>query len=152
MSNERQGFTPLASAKYFVEEPLAADTENETPEKAAPKPRRGLEHAFKWINPLVIGLLVVVAGTWYWQNQQSVSSGASKFHRRTSNPFNFLLWLKGADYTVEDVVAEHQRRFKSQFENFESAFSSEQFEMQFKPADIQGLLYQPNGPQNTHGY
>jgi hypothetical protein len=154
MPSERHSFAPLESAKYFVEEPeQVAAAESEAAEQAAPKQRGGLEQAFKWINPLVIGLLVVVAGTWYWQNQSSVSSGAGKFRRTTANPFNFLLWLKGVDYTVEDVVAEHQRQFKSQFGNFESAFSSEQFQSQFKPIDLNGLIYQPNGPiRDTHGY
>jgi hypothetical protein len=147
MSSDRPCYTPLESAKYLVEEPVTQEASEQDPQPVARPQRGGLEHAFRWINPLVLFLLVGVAGTWYWQNQQSVSSGANKFRTRTSNPFNFLLWLKGADYTVEDVVAESQRQFQSQFENFESPFST----LEVKPIDIDSLIYNPNNAMQNDG-
>lgn len=101
------------------------------PVSAAAAPRRGGFERLYRSATVIVGVAVAVCGlALFWMHQNDVKNGARSARKRTSNPFDFVLWLGGSDKTFEDVLVESQEREMDRWRAMqeESDFKSIDFE------------------------
>jgi hypothetical protein len=111
-------------------------------EPATVTPPSRSEQVFRWINAFVLIMLLAAAGGWYWQNRASVTSHAKRFRQRTSNPFDFVLWLGGSKHTFEESLLEAHRKSAAEFDDMEPAC----LDTEFDHVDFEKLWSQPGQP------
>ncbi|HEY4233036.1 MAG TPA: hypothetical protein VGM76_06405 [Lacipirellulaceae bacterium] len=140
MADDRQTFThDLVSAKYFTEVPVSVEPELSPPRRIQPR-RSRLEQTFSWINKLVLVILLVAAGGWYWFNRVTIASKAGRLRQRTSSPIDFALWLCGSKHTFQEGILEATQKPIPGLENMKPAYPLTNFDH----VDF-GTLYNPAG-------
>ena len=106
MADERQfGTQELVSARYLVQTDESAQPEVEVPAHRVEPRRSGLENTVRWLQPLVIIMLVAAAGGLYWQNRASIASKAGDLKNRRS-VVDLLLWAGGSKKTFNQALSD----------------------------------------------
>jgi hypothetical protein len=128
MADDRQTFThDLVSAKYITEAPVNVESEVGPVRRGQPR-RSGIEQTFSWINKLVLALLLVAAGGWYWLNQATIASNAGRLRQRTSSPIDFVLWLCGSKHTFQEGILEATQKPIPGLEDMKPAYPNTNFD------------------------
>ncbi len=145
MADDQHSFTyELASAKYFTEPPVNLEPETSLVHRVQPR-RSGAEQAFSWLNKLVPIALVLAAGTWFYLNQTSLSTSASRLRQRTSSPIDIFLWLAGSKHTFKESLIEATNKPVPGFENMQPAYPLGNFDH----VDFSNLTGSPAFQQNN---
>jgi hypothetical protein len=140
----------LESARY-----LANSEETVAPEFEQPagrvKPRRsGAEQTIRLLSVFVFVFMLAAAGGLYWQNRESIASGAKNFKKHSTCGVDLLLWAGGSKKTfsegLSDRIKKAQQDSDYQFDQIKSPFKTE-----FEHNDFQSMSNAWNGGAASRG-
>lgn len=121
----------LSTAKYFKPDPVLSTAP--LPAASALEPQRsGFERLYRSATAIVAVVLTVCWLGLFLMHQHDVKNGARSARKRTSNAFDFVLWLGGSDKTFEDVIVESQEREIDRWQKMQE-------EYEFKSIDFDNL-------------
>src|SRR5262245_41110134 len=130
MPDDRELFTQdLDSARYLVGSDEMVEPEVEQPARRVKARQSGAEQTVRLLSIFVFVFMLAAAGGLYWQNRQSIASGAKNFKKHSTCGVDLLLWAGGSKKTfneaLSDRIQQAQRDSAYQFDQMKSPFKTE---------------------------
>jgi hypothetical protein len=130
MPDDRELFTQeLDSARYLVNSEETIEPEVELPARRVKPRQSGAEQTMRLLSVVVFVFMLAAAGGLYWQNRESIASGAKNFKKHSTCGVDLLLWAGGSKKTFSeglgDRLKQAQRDSAYQLDHMESPFKSD---------------------------
>jgi len=137
MSDDCELFTEeLDSARYLVNSEETVESEVEQPARRVKSRQSGAEQTLRLLTMCVFVFLLAAAGGLFWQNRESLASGAKNFKKHSTCGVDLLLWAGGSKKTFSEGLSD---RLKQAQRDSAFQFDKSPFKSEFDQIDFQSM-------------